>query len=85
MIVVELRSWRRNAKSLVGEQVWVVVDDLHRGEIDALVAVTFKWRAYGGPRSTDTTTFRLVGLQNDATDEYHCDLTNLPNETFSTA
>lgn len=40
--------------------------------------MTFKRRAYRGQRSTDTATFRLVGLRNEATGEYHCYLTNLP-------
>lgn len=82
-IIEELRTWRGNAKSLVGEPVWDVVDDLHRKEIDAMVEITFKRRAYGGNRSTDSATFRLVGLRNDATGEYHCYLTNLPAKAFS--
>jgi putative transposase len=84
-IVEELRSWRGNARPLVGENVWDVVEDLHRSEIDALVEVEFKRRTYAGSRSIDTTTFRLVGLYNDATGEYHCYLTNLPAETFDPA
>jgi putative transposase len=84
-IVEELQSWRGNAKPLVGEAVWDVVDDLHRAEIDALAEVSFKRRAYRGTRSSDSATFRLVGLRNDATGEYHCYLTNLPAETFDPA
>lgn len=83
VIVEELRTWRGNAKSLVGEPVWDIVDDLHREEIDALVEITFKRRAYAGKRSPDSARFRLIGLRNDATGEYHCYLTNLPNEPFS--
>jgi putative transposase len=52
-IVEDLRTWRGNAKPLVGEQVWDVIDDLHREEIDALVEVTFRRRAYRGRRLLD--------------------------------
>jgi putative transposase len=82
-IVEDLRTWRGNAKPLVGESVWDVIDDLHREEIDALLEVKFRRRAYRGRRSTDTAKFRLVGLRNDAPGEYYCYLTNLLNETFS--
>jgi IS4 transposase len=84
-IVEELRNWCGNAKPLVGEDVWDVVEDLHRSEIDALVEIEFKRRSYAGSRSSDTATFRLVGLHNDTTGEYHCYLTNLPAETFDPA
>ncbi|MFB6152820.1 MAG: IS4 family transposase, partial [Halodesulfurarchaeum sp.] len=53
-IIEELRVWRGNAKPLVGEQVWDVVDDLYRKEIDVLVECGFKRRAYNGTRPTDT-------------------------------
>ena len=84
-IIEELRTWRGNAKPLVGEQVWDVVDDLYRREIDVLVEVGFKRRPYGDQHSADTTTFRVVGHRHPATDEYHLYLTNLSVEQFSPA
>jgi len=48
-----------------------------------VVEVSFKPQAYRGQRSSDTATFRLVGLRNEATGEYHCYLTNLPAKRFS--
>lgn len=47
------------------------------------VEVSFKRRDCRGQRSTDTATFQLVGLRNDATSEYHCYLTNLPADAFT--
>lgn len=82
-IVEELRTWRGNAKPLVGEQVWDVVEDLYRKEIDVLVEVEFKRRVYDRTRSRDTKTFRVVGHRHPETGEYHLYLTNLSAEQFS--
>lgn len=83
VIVEELRTWRGNARPLVGEQVWDVVEDLYRQEIDVRVEVEFKRRLYNGTRSSDSKTFRVVGHRHPETGEYHLYLTNLPHETFS--
>ena len=83
VIVEELRAWRGNAKPLVGKQVWDVIADLYRQEIDVLVEVEFKRRIYDGNRSSDSATFRVVGHRHPKTGEYHLYITNLPHETFS--
>ena len=82
-IIKELRTWRGNARALVGEQIWDVIDDLHRQEVDVLVEVSFKRRIYGGTRSSDTRTFRVTGHRNPESGEYHLYITNLPNESFT--
>ena len=82
-VIEELRTWPGNAKPLVGEPVWDVVDDLYRQEIDVLVEVGFKRRAYNGTRSADTKPFRVVGHRHPETGAYHLYLTNLAAEQFS--
>lgn len=82
-IVEELRDWPGNAKDLVGEQVWDVVEDLHRQEIDVLVEVSFKRRVYNDRRSSDTRRFRVAGHRHPDTGEYHLYITNLPVERFT--
>ena len=54
-------------------------------DIDVDVVVGFKRREYDDQRSTDTKQFRVVGVRNQDTDEYHLYMTNLPRETFSAA
>lgn len=79
----ELRAWPGNAKPLVGSSVWDVTEELYRKEIDVLVAVIFKRRPYRGTRSPATRRFRVGGMRNGNTGEYHCYLTNLPHEEFT--
>ena len=83
VIVEELRDWPGNAKPLVGEQVWDVVEDLCRQEIDVLVEVEFKRRIYDGNRPSDARTFRVAGRRHPETGEYHLYITNLSHGTFS--
>ena len=84
-VIEKLRTWRGNAKPLVGEQVWDVVDDLQRKEFDVLVEVGFKRRAYNGTRSADSKPFRVVGHRHPDSGEYHLYITNLSAEDFSAA
>jgi len=80
-IVEELRTWRGNSIPLEGESVQDVLDDLHRQEIDVRITLSFE-RKRGSCAST-TRTFRLVGLRNEKTEEYHLYLTNLEREAYS--
>jgi len=80
-IVEELRTWRGNSIPLEGESLQDVLDDLHRQEIDVRITLSFD-RKRGSCAST-TRTFRLVGLRNDETEEYHLYLTNLGKDDYS--
>ncbi|MFC6752565.1 IS4 family transposase [Halorubrum tibetense] len=79
-IVEELRTWRGNSIPLEGESLQDVLDDLQRQEIDARVTLSFD-RKRGSGVST-TRTFRLVGVLNEDSDEYHLYLTNLPRDNY---
>jgi len=79
-IVEELRTWRGNSIPLEGESVQDVLDDLHRQEIDIRITLSFERKRGSCWRTTRT--FRLVGLRNDKTEEYHIYLTNLDREAY---
>ena len=57
------------------------LDDLQRQEIDVRITLSFE-RKRGSCAST-TRTFRLVGLRNEETEEYHLYLTNLGKDDYS--
>ncbi|MFC7126517.1 IS4 family transposase [Halovenus rubra] len=80
-IVEELRTWRGNSIPLEGESLQDVLDDLQRQEIDVRITLSFE-RKRGSGAST-TRTFRLVGLRNKESEEYHLYLTNLGKEDYS--
>jgi putative transposase len=63
----------------------IIVGDLHRTYIDVDVAVSFKRRSYDGTQSTATKQFRVVGVRNEDTDDYHLYITNHPREAFNTS
>ena len=80
-IVEELRTWRGNSIPLEGESLQAVLDDLQRQEIDVRIALSFERKR--GSSASATRTFRLVGLRNEETEEYHLYLTNPPVEDYS--
>ena len=80
-IIEELRTWRGNSISLEGESLQAVLDDLQRQEIDVRITLSFDRKRGSGASSTRT--FRLVGLRNEESEEYHLYLTNLAREEYS--
>ena len=79
-IVEELRTWRGNSIPLEGQSLQAVLDDLQRREIDVQITLSFD-RKRGSGAST-TRTFRLVGVRNDDSGEYHLYLTNLDRDDY---
>ena len=68
---------------LLGCRVSEVLERLQRQTIDAVVEVAFKRRVYGGIRHKDRDRFRLVGVRDPVTREYHLYLTNIPPARLS--
>ena len=83
LITAAPRTLRGNSIDIEDSQVFDVVGDLRRQYIDVDVVVGFKRREYDGTCSTDTKQFRVVGVLNPDTDDYHLYITNLPREEFS--
>lgn len=83
VIVRENRRWRGRTVPLVGRRRQEVLDSLKRQVIDIMVEVDFERRQYRGKSSTKRRTFRLVGLLNPESAEYHCYLTNIPPDRLS--
>jgi IS4 transposase len=82
LIVEGRRKWRERAISLPERRLEDVVGDLRREIIYVTVEITFKRRPYAGKQSTDTMAFRVVGVRNEDTEDYHLYVTNLP-EAFT--
>jgi IS4 transposase len=80
LIVGKRRKWRGRAISLPGRRLQDVLGDLTREIIDVTVEIEFKRRPYAGKQSTDTMEFRVVGVRNEDTDDYHLYVTNLPDD-----
>jgi putative transposase len=80
LIVDERRKWRGRAISLRGTHLQDRLSDLKRKHIDVTGRFGFKRRPYGEQQSSDTAEFRVVGVRNEDTDDYHLYVTNLPNE-----
>ena len=82
LIVAVHRAWRGASVPLVGERLQDVLNRLQREEIDVEIEVQFKRRSYAGQQSSATQRFRLVGLRNEETSQYHLYVTNLPADRF---
>jgi IS4 transposase len=82
-IVETNRKWRGASVPLVGRRVSEVVARLKRETIDVVVEVKVKRRVYGGVRHVDRERFRLVGVRDPVTRDYHLYLTNIPPDRLS--
>jgi IS4 transposase len=82
VIVANHRACRGNSVKLVGKRLQDVLPLLQREILDVEVEVAFKRRSYSGRTSNATALFRVVGVRNEETAEYHLYITNLPVETF---
>src|SRR5690606_29045027 len=71
IIVAQNRLWRGRARPVVGKHIWAVVDALQREELDVTVEVRARRRVYAGIRPGERRRFRVVGLRDASTGEYH--------------
>jgi len=79
-IVGERRKWRGRAISLTETHLQDRLSELTRKHIDVTGEFEFKRRKYGERQSQATVEFRVVGVHNKDTDDYHLYVTNLPDE-----
>lgn len=68
--------------AFVGRSLQSVLGFIRREVLDAQVEVTYKKRKYRGKQRSVTQSFRLVGIRNPLTRQYHLYLTNLPVSLF---
>jgi putative transposase len=78
LIVAVHRRWRGASVELVGKRLSEVLPRLQRDVIDVEIEVAFSRRVYGGIRHKAKERFRLVGVRNAETQEYHLYITNIP-------
>jgi IS4 transposase len=74
---------RGSNKRLLGERIHDVAPFLKRRVIDVEVEATFPGRRYAGHRRRRTERFRVVGVRNPETREYHLYITNIGTEQLS--
>jgi len=63
--------------ALIGRTLDEVLSSIRRNILDVEVEVTYKKRKYRRKRKTVTQRFRLVGIRNPLTGEYHLYITNI--------
>jgi IS4 transposase len=83
VIVAANRRWRGASVPIIGRRVSEVIERLQRQALDVMVEVAFKRRVYGGVRHTGREQFRLVGVRDPLTREYHLYLTNIPPQRLA--
>jgi putative transposase len=80
-LIVEVnQTWRGRSIELVGQHIQDVRERLQRQTLDVQVQVSFKHRVYAGVRHKGSAVFRLVGVRDAHTGDYHLYLTNIPPE-----
>jgi IS4 transposase len=70
-------------RKIVGKKLSEIMPILPKGGIlDSIVEVSFKRRIYNGQQRQDTQSFRLVGVYNEESDQFHIYLTNIQADTL---
>jgi IS4 transposase len=83
-VVVALhRRWRGRSVPMIGRRVSEFIGRLQRQSVDAEVEVSVQRRSYRGLRHRDRQRFRLVGVRDPLTREYHLYLTNIPSDKLT--
>lgn len=83
LIVAIHRVHRGRAVAVVGERLRSCIDRLQREVLDVDVRVRFDRRRYGGRTHRDEQQFRVVGIRDARTDEYHLYITNVPPDKLA--
>jgi IS4 transposase len=83
LITAVHRTWRGRSVNVVGQRLQDVIKRLRRETIDMEVELRFRRRQYGGRCSTARARFRLVGVRDEKTGDYHLYVTNIPVEKLS--
>lgn len=83
VIVSVNQTCRGRSVALIGKKLRDCLPSLKRGVLDAMVEVDVSRRVYRGKETTAKKIFRLVGILNGETQEYHIFLTDLGPEQFS--
>ena len=78
--IVDVHPSRPGDKGLVGRMLQDVIFGLKRDLLDVVVEVRFSRRTYAGTRSPGRQRFRVVGVRDRQTNEYHLYITNVPIE-----
>lgn len=77
------RVWRGRAVELEGRKLQTVLKEIQRDVLDVEAEVAFKGRAYRRVRRIRRRPFRLIGIRNAETGNYHLYITNVPPERLS--
>jgi len=83
LVVALHRRWRGRSVPMVGRRVSEFIGLLRRQTIDAKVEVSVQRRSYRGVRHRDRECFRLVGVRDPLTKQYHLYLTNIPPDKLT--
>ena len=77
------RQWRGRAIALEGKSLKEALGLVQREVLDFEGQVSFKGRAYRTKRATRRRSFRIVGIRNASTGQYHLYITNVPPDLLS--
>jgi len=83
LITAVYRQWRGCKVEVVGQRLQDVLASLRGKVIDMEVELRFSRREYNGVSSPARARFRLVGVRNSETGDYHLYVTNIPVDKLS--
>jgi IS4 transposase len=82
-ILFSHRAHRGRCQPIEARKLKSVLPRLKRKSLDTQIEVSVTRRTYGGERSKVLKSFRLVGVRNEETREYHLYVTNIPPDKLA--
>ena len=85
IVVADNGPRRKGRRRLAGENLRSAIERLQRDNVDVMVTIRFRKRAYGGRKTGKLADqcLRVVGVRDEDTREWHLYITNLPVDRLS--
>jgi len=82
LVSVEEGLSKTKSKEFAGKPVSECIKQLSGKDIDAVVKINFKRRAYKGKQKNDEMSVRLVAIYNDEDEKHHIYITNIQKDVL---
>lgn len=83
LVSVEEGLSKTKSKEFAGKTISECIKQLSGKDLDAVVKIKFKRRAYKGKQKQDEMTVRLVAVYNDEDEKYHIYITNIQKDILN--
>ena len=82
-VLIEEGVPKSKREGFIGKTVGECIEQLSGKDVDAIVKIAFKRRAYKGKQKNDEMKVRLVAVYNEEEEKYHIYITNIQKDVLN--